>query len=266
MNTTPSAWPTPAPASHFDNVTLLVTHYNRSRSLQRLLATFNQLGCSFGDIIVSDDGSRPEHLSVLEELEYQFGFRLITTPKNGGLGHNINKGQDAVQTPYTLYVQEDFVPLPPFVQRFRESLLMMEQRPELDIVRYYAYIPYPYMQPYADGFSEMKFATWGLQYHKIYVYSDHPHLRRSSFLTKFGRYAEGRSVDRTEYRMCIKFLQKRGKGLFYTDFKTLFSQENDTTEPSTIKRASWTESQHPVIAAIRHVYRQVRYNYDIKFM
>ena len=46
----------------FPGVTLLVTVYNRSRSLDRLLDAFKQLNCHFGDIVVSDDGSKPEHL------------------------------------------------------------------------------------------------------------------------------------------------------------------------------------------------------------
>lgn len=262
----PHELPAVTPVNYFEGITLLITHYNRSRSLERLLATFTRLGCSFSAIVVSDDCSRPEHLTVLRQLEQQYGFRLITTPQNRGLGNNINKGQDAVKTPYTLYVQEDFVPQPAFVPRLRESLALLNQNQALDIVRYYAYLPYPYVRPYADGFSEMLFSSWGLRYSKIYVYSDHPHLRRSSFLEKFGRYAEDMSVDKTEYRMCIKFLQKRGKGLFYTEFKTLFSQENDTVEPSTIKRAVWTESHNPVIGIVRDVYRQVKYNYDIRFM
>src|SRR5581483_2813921 len=94
----------------FPGVTLLITVYNRSRSLERLLAAFKQLHCRFDDIVVSDDGSSPEHISRIKALQSVYPFRLITAPKNGGLGQNINKGQDAISTPYTLYVQEDFVP------------------------------------------------------------------------------------------------------------------------------------------------------------
>src|SRR5690554_1095320 len=96
------------PVHRFEDVTLLITHYNRSRSLERLLRAFQDLGFQFGGIVVSDDGSRPEHLERLHLLKEAFNFNLVTTPKNRGLGNNINKGQDAVTTPYTLYVQEDF--------------------------------------------------------------------------------------------------------------------------------------------------------------
>ncbi len=252
--------------THFAPITLLITHYNRSQSLRRLLEAVAGLNCSFGGIVVSDDCSRPEHLTVLQHLRDEFEFVLVTTPQNGGLGHNINKGQDAVQTPYTLYIQEDFVPQPAFIPELRAALGCMEQDSTLDFARFYAYIPYPYMTPYQGGFSAMHLPRWGLDYTKIYMYSDHPHLRRSSFLQKFGRYAEGLPGDKTEYRMCISFLQNKGKGLFFRDFKALLAQENDTAEPSTMTRNSLTNTQNPVIAAVRYVYRQLKYNADIQFM
>ncbi len=252
--------------SHFNNVTLLVTHYNRSSSLERLLRTFQELNCSFADVVVSDDCSKPEHLDVLRELSRIYRFNLITTPVNKGLGNNINKGQDAVKTPYTLYVQEDFVPTPLFPEKFRSALQIMEERPDFDIIRFYSYLKYPYLKPYKDGFSEMYVKPWFGDYRKIYFYSDHPHLRRTSFLEKFGRYAEGRNVDRTEYRKCINFIQKRGKGLFYDNFKELFIQMNSETEPSSLMRSKWTRSNSFFIRFLRDSYRQIRYNFDILFV
>lgn len=250
----------------FNEVTLLITHYNRSQSLQRLLAAFAELGCHFNTIVVSDDGSRAEHQALLAKLQHQYGYQLITTPQNQGLGHNLNKGQDAVQTDYTLYVQEDFVPKPLFVQQLKESLALMDQNQTLDIVRYYAYMAYPYLKPYAEGFSEMRFLPFGLNYKKIYYYSDHPHLRRRSFQTKFGRYTEGIPGDKTEYQMCVSFLQQKGKGLFYDDYKALFDQKNDADEPSTMQRAVLAQSNNPFITVVRNVYRQIKYNYDIRFL
>ena len=64
---------------------------------------------------------------------------------------------------------------------------------------------------------------------KIYQYSDHPHLRKSSFLTKFGRYQEGIKGDKTEYNMCVSFIKNKGKGLFFNEFrreKIEFTKEN----------------------------------------
>jgi glycosyltransferase involved in cell wall biosynthesis len=251
--------------SYFNGVTLLVTHYNRSVSLERLLSAFREQDCFFEDIVVSDDGSMPEHLIRIQALQQIYNFRLITTPVNKGLGHNMNKGQDAVRTDLVLYVQEDFVPSADFLPRFSEALTYMNTRPELDIIRFYAYFRYPYLKPAGNGFSQMRFKLWYLGYRKFYMYSDHPHLRRRNFLEKFGRYTEGVKGDVTEYRMMMSFLQQGGKGLFYEDYKALFEQYNSSDEPSTMKRDYWRESNHYLISMLRHLYRHVRFNYDFLF-
>ena len=64
----------------YDNVTLLVTHYNRSGSLERLLTRIKDLEMEFAEIVVSDDASSSEHLQKLMELQNVFHFKLITTP------------------------------------------------------------------------------------------------------------------------------------------------------------------------------------------
>ena len=247
----------------FPTVTLLVTHYNRSKSLERLLTTFADLSIAFGEIVVSDDGSKPEHLNALKAMQQMYGFNLVTTPVNQGLGNNLNKGQDAVKTPYTLYVQEDFVPTGKFLPHFTDGFAMLEEGDSIDIVRFYAYSLYPYLKPYAKGFAEMLYKPWFTNTAKIYNYSDHPHLRRSSFLQKFGRYKEGIKSDRTEYLMCISFIQNKGNALFYTNYKELFDQENSTEEPSTVKRSDWRLSDNILISCVRGVFRQIKYNYDI---
>ncbi|RYE35118.1 MAG: glycosyltransferase, partial [Sphingobacteriaceae bacterium] len=141
-------------AQHFPQVTLLITHYNRSSSLKNLLTVFHRQ-CSFGGIIVSDDGSLPTHLKALHELKKVFEFELITAEKNKGLAHNINKGQDAVKTPYTLYIQEDFEPNASFSTHILDAQQFMDQNRDLDMVRFYAYEKYPYLKSYQKGFSKM---------------------------------------------------------------------------------------------------------------
>lgn len=249
----------------FKDVSLLVTHYNRSNSLERLLLAFRKLKISFEAIVVSDDGSKPEHLEKLRIFEKQYGITLVTTPKNKGLGNNINKGQDAVKTPYTLYVQEDFDPYPIFGKKFSEALELMRERDDLDMIRFYAYFKYPYLKPVAHGFSEMRFNLIYPGYKKFYQYSDHPHLRRNSFFKKFGRYTEGVKGDVTEYNMMMSFIKHKGKGLFYEDFKALFDQINTSDEPSTMKRNFLRESRNPFVWLAREAYRHFKMNRDYVF-
>jgi glycosyltransferase involved in cell wall biosynthesis len=246
----------------FGEVTLLITHYNRSQSLEQLLLSFEALGCRFGDIVVSDDGSKPEHVDYLIQLQKKHEFRLITTPQNRGLGNNINKGQDAVRTLLTLYVQEDFTPTAIFPESFNHALDIMREKPATDVVRFYAYFEYPHLRNPEHGYYEMDFRLWKPGYRKFYAYSDHPHLRRSNFFSKFGRYVEGRKGDLTEYRMMMSFLKNKGKAYFYKDFTGLFVQKNSEAEPSTMKRNMWRESDNFLLTQMRHIYRHLKFNFD----
>jgi glycosyltransferase involved in cell wall biosynthesis len=245
---------------HYENVELLVTHFNRSSSLERLLESFKQLSTSFGNIVVSDDGSRIEHLAELKKLQIKYEFNLIMARNNKGLGNNINKGQDEVVKPYTLYVQEDFVPEPEFNDNFPRALEIMETDESVDLIRFYAYFKYPYLKEYGPKFSEMVFSNSLLKpdHLKFYVYSDHPHLRRSNFFEKFDRYKEDLKGDVTEFDMCLSFIKKGGKGLFIKDFKAMFEQVNSSSEPSTMERSDWKNQKNAFVKVLRAVYLKFR--------
>lgn len=249
----------------FPTVGLLITHYNRSRSLEHLLVSFENLNCKFGQIVVSDDGSEPEHRDYLNYLQTQFEFDLVSVESNQGLGNNINKGQDAVSTPFTLYVQEDFEPSELFPEKLKDGLGFMKEDQGLDMVRFYAYSMYPYLTPFRNGFSKMHMRPFGFKYKKIHYYSDHPHLRRSTFFDKFGRYTEGTIVDVTEYNMSVAFIKNKGVGLFYNDHYSLFTQINSTMEPSTVPWNERKKGTDFVSKVRRFIHRQIKYNYDIYF-
>jgi len=219
----------------FRDIALLITHYNRSKSLEKLLAAFEALDCTFAEIIVSDDGSQKEQLVALQDLKTKYNFKLITTPKNKGLGNNINKGQDNVTAPYTLYIQEDFVPKPIFPKHLKDAYNIINDDKKWDLISMYAYERYPYTKEYKSGFSERIFKPlpWFTNNLKFYLYSDHPHLRRSTFFNKFGRYREGINGDKTEMDMSMSFIKNNGQSLVYDDHYGLLTQENSQDEPST---------------------------------
>jgi glycosyltransferase involved in cell wall biosynthesis len=244
----------------YSEVCLLITHYNRSSSLKRLLKSFKDGSIEFGQIVVSDDGSKPEHLEIIENLQNEYHFELIKTPKNKGLGNNINKGQSAVKTKFTLYVQEDFVPQDGFNLNFQKALVVMKEDLKVDLIRFYAYFKYPYLINYDDTFSEMKFSNslFKLNHLKFYVYSDHPHIRRSNFFEKFNHYKEGIKGDETEFDMCLCFIKNGGRGLFINDFKLMFDQLNSSEEPSTMQRNSWDMNDLPFLRYLRIVYLKIR--------
>lgn len=253
---------------NFNDVSLLVTVYNRSSSLRRLLENFKLLNIAFGEIIVSDDRSKENHLAAMKDLQNEFDFKLITTPVNRGLANNINKGQRTVSLPYTLYVQEDFVPKIKFIQYFNNALEILKKDQTVDTLRFYAYFPYPYTKPYSDGFDEMIFEPSLLKWNhlKFYVYSDHPHLRRSNFIEKFGEYKEGIQMDNTELFMSFSFINKNGKGLIAQNINESFDQENCPDEPSTVGRQSWKENNNLIVKLMRKgflIYRYIKNNIQL---
>lgn len=249
----------------FNDVTLLITHYNRSKSLERLLKSFLDLNCHFEKIIVSDDSSSELHKDYISTLRDKYNFDFITSEINRGLGNNINKGQAAVTTTFTLYVQEDFIPQKCFPTVFEDSLELLRKKSDVDIIRFYAYFLYPYLNSYKNGFSDMNFKIWNWGYKKFYLYSDHPHLRRKDFCDKFGNYVEGKNVDFTEYKMMFSFLKKKGKALYYNKFSEVFIQMNSADEPSTFKRNKLRESNNFFIHITREIYRYIKFNLDYFF-
>ncbi|WP_423145929.1 glycosyltransferase [Rubrolithibacter danxiaensis] len=255
--------------NYFEEVSLLITHYNRSKSLEKLLHSLEKQNCRFKEIIVSDDGSSQLHLDQLQTLQKQYSFKLIKSNVNKGLGNNINKGQDAIDTPYTLYVQEDFEVTALFAGNFRNALKIMNQERNIDIVRLYAYFIYPTLIPYREGFSIMKYSHWCLNHIKFYYYSDHPHLRRSNFTKKFGRYVEGEKGDITEYKMAISFLRNKGKGMFFNNFSSLFVPSYVEGELTTMERRTWTLTTNPIIQVLRFIYLRFKFLkgvWDLRFL
>ena len=246
-------------AYYLPSVALLITHYNRSQSLARLLSNFKQLDVQFGQVVVSDDGSDSFHLNSILALQEHYNFELVTTKTNKGLGNNINKGQDKITKLFTLYVQEDFVPKEKFLTVFPVALQFMENDKDLDIIRFYAYFKYPKLQYFKMGFSRMIYSPWNFNHLKFYFYSDHPHLRRSNFFEKFGRYKENCNPNKSEFSMVLSFIKNHASGLFFDDFTTLFDQVNSSAEPSTINGPNWRTKANLPIKILRRVYLPFRF-------
>lgn len=255
--------------NYFTEITLLITHYNRSMSLERLLKSFADRQIRFKEIVVSDDGSKSEHIKNLEHFKDEYGIRLVLAERNQGLANNINKGQRAVNTPFTLYVQEDFIPTERFSQSLADGFKFMQENSKIDLVRFYAYRKHPYLKPLKNGFSEMEFHFWRPNAYQFNCYSDHPHLRRSSFLDKFGDYEEGIKSDRAEFKMAMSFVQHKGKAIIHNDFREIFIQENSSAEPSQVARKKLKKqiqlSDSFFIKIVRSVYRNVKFRAEYLF-
>jgi len=221
---------------HLNNTSLLITHYNRSESLSILLQRVNDLQIKFFEIIVSDDCSNDRHLNQLKDLQKRFGFTLLTTPTNKGLGASLNALHNHATSDYLLYVQEDFVPGKALVEALDKGQRLLHNDPQWDLIRFYAFpwAQFPYQKKFKEGFNELIFSLSPLyaSHLKFFVYSDHPHLVHKSFTKKFGAYKENVKSDVTEQTMCRSFLKNNGKALFFEQNQTLFEHENSEEEPA----------------------------------
>jgi hypothetical protein len=63
----------------------------------------------------------------------------------------------------------------------------------------------------------------------------------------------------------MSFLRNKGKAVIYEHINELFEQKNSSAEPSTVKRNFWRESEGLVLAAMRHSYRHLKFNFDYLF-
>ncbi len=246
----------------FPSITLLITHFNRSKSLARLLGVLKQNEIIFAEVIVSDGGSNIKHLEAAKVLQAEHNFTLLTTDVNLGLGNSINVGQDKANTPYIVYIQEDFVPKPALFEALSNGLDIMEKEKQWDVVRFYSFpwAKFPYSKPYKKGFSELLFSLnpWYSNHLKFYVYSDHPHLKRKTFADKFGRYVETIDSDFTENSMCRTFLKKNGRALYYNNSHDLFEHVNSSEEPGLFRPHKEKTKKLSDIKAFYKVYVKIK--------
>lgn len=244
----------------FKDVTLLITHYNRSKYLERLLSSLANLKCKFEDIVVSDDASKPEVMEDVLRLQKTYNFRLITTPVNKGYGNCINKGMDAISTTYTLYLQEDFVPFEAFPIHFVNALDIMNTDQSIDYIRFWSIEDMHIdLKPYGRGFSEMVYKVWNMSHKKFYQFTDTPNIKRNTFRQKFGRYKEGIYGDLTDYYMAISFLHYKGKGLFYDNYSSLF-EHSDLEEGSRIRpRITWRQKKNILTIPLRFLFLRYKW-------
>jgi glycosyltransferase involved in cell wall biosynthesis len=144
------------------------------------------------ELIITDDGSASE---IVEELRCR----------------NTNRGLRAANGSYILHHQDDWRcrSSEPFIAW---SIEILKRHPEVGLVKLQHEVSYrpPADLRLADGtpYSILDFDAppSGIG---IYMYSDHPHLKRADFHAKAGYFAEGLCVGVTEDAFCHRFLALR---------------------------------------------------------
>lgn len=104
-------------------ISLIVTTYNRSDALLAVLRGLAAQTDRDFEVIVADDGSRPEHVQRLHAQAGSWPFRCIHTWQ-ADVGFTAaaarNMGVRQASGDYLIFLDGDCVPRPDFVQRHRE--------------------------------------------------------------------------------------------------------------------------------------------------
>src|SRR3954451_22771505 len=95
-----------------DSLTLVIPSFNCPRYLPAALAS--ALHSPVRRILIADDGSRAEALSVARQLEAEHPdrVRVLASPVNRGAATNVNEAAEHVETPFFAKLDGDDVLIP----------------------------------------------------------------------------------------------------------------------------------------------------------
>lgn len=185
-------------------LTVLFITFNRSDMLERSFQAIKSCQeLKDVKVIVSDDCSKAEHL---DRIRYMGFDQVISAERNGGLGKNNNKGLRAVSSEFCLMVQDDcMLATPDAVSR---SLKILKADPSIGMVRLNGDVDvFPLVRREAGGMpywvcdhTSEAYAQLKQQPGKrLRVYSDQPHVRRTSLHERVvGYYVEGTPMEQSE--------------------------------------------------------------------
>jgi glycosyltransferase involved in cell wall biosynthesis len=149
-----------------NNVTLVVTSYNRIDLLKRTIESFNRVNTYPVNVIIIDDsGNEQIHRSIRATYPE---YKLILNEKNIGLVESIDKAYAEVTTPYIFHSEDDFqYTRSGFIE---ESLKLMESEPTIFRVgiRGQTHIDSLDSQVYLSGgvkYKLAKFYSWDIEAH-----------------------------------------------------------------------------------------------------
>jgi len=186
-----------------ENVTILIVTFNRSQLLRRLVdsLTVCESVNSF-KIICSDDCSNSYHRKKIDRMGFD---QVLTGLSNRGLGNNVNKGLLEVNSPYVLLLQDDWI----LVNKncIADAIKILDTDPSVGMIRFYGDPEgFPLVKKEINGLAYWVADHLSLEYKESLsntprhrVYSDTPHLRRSTIHTTIvGYYSENGGMEECE--------------------------------------------------------------------
>lgn len=185
-------------------VSILITHYNRSKALIDCIESFKALNLEINfEFIVCDDCSTEEQLTEIRKIK---DITLIESEYNRGLGANINKGLPYCSGEFILYCQEDFMITSGFVNVIEEIAVVLRQN-KVDMVRLKANYRFPKLISISKNISQIpKFAVQNFLVN-AFQYSDNPFVIKKDFFEKNGFYLEDVKGNYCELEYSIRIMK-----------------------------------------------------------
>jgi glycosyltransferase involved in cell wall biosynthesis len=108
----PTAWPT---------VVVVIPFYNGADFIERSVRSVFAQSVPASEVIVVNDGSRPEERAALDGLALRFPFRILDK-ENGGQGSARNAGVAASTADYICFLDQDDFYLPNHIETLLSSI------------------------------------------------------------------------------------------------------------------------------------------------
>ena len=208
-------------------ISVLIFTYNRTGYLAECLYRF-LTKCQFPreqmEILVSDDGSDSKHLNSLIQVCDMFNVDKLYCWNHGGQGASNNNAIRIAQGEYILHLQNDFGMLNDDVNCIQKCVDILDNDPQVACVGLFDLLIYPQNQriPYVVKTPNGPIRLLWLKPPNKYVYSDGPHIKRTSFHHEFGWYLEGQGGPKKELDFSQRFQQSNWKylslGKYFQDF------------------------------------------------
>ena len=112
------------------DVSVIVSNYNNGRYLHAFMQSIVDSTVEPAELIMIDDGSTDDSLTILEEYKHLDFFVLIAFSENRGFTSALNAGLQAARSKYIMRADPDDILLP---DRIENQFRFMEEHPDIDV-------------------------------------------------------------------------------------------------------------------------------------
>ncbi len=230
-----------SPDPFHDNVSVIVLNYNRAQTtLECLDALAHARSALVREIIVVDNGSEREELSLLHDRQRHNDFTLVEVGENRFFGEGNNIGVDFAHGDYIVFLNNDAFVQPGWIEALADS---MRNDPTVAAVGPMLLYPDGRVQevggmalPTGDVVQVGKGAVWGPDHYDVPCTVDFCSaaclmMRRADFLTVGGFGFEWEPAYYEDVDLCLKLWTQCGKVIVNPAARVVHIESKTTSDP-----------------------------------